>query len=107
MRDYYIEAAELGRFVATLLPDASPPEQTYFRVMLDFNDDGAVTFPELIEAIKEARAVEMGAAELAEAARRLGVFMRRNGVAARRAFDALDADRSGKAVQVDIRLTLG
>jgi Ca2+-binding EF-hand superfamily protein len=53
-----LSASELGRFLQAVMPGAtSPAQQRYFRAMLDINDDGKVTYAEMVTSLKECIAV--------------------------------------------------
>ena len=100
-KDGALDRRELSRAIAKILPSASNHDMHYFRVMLDVDGDGVLTFDELLGTIRDFRAagVAMEAAadetEPPEALRRLSDFMRHNAADVRAVFDACDLDGSG------------
>ena len=99
-----LDDAQLRRFVSTLLPESSPAEMRYFQVMLDVDGDNLVTYQEMVEVVKECRATgsEMRApfdgANLPEPLRRLAAHVQRDPHGTKRAFDACDSHRDGRAL---------
>eukprot|EP00232_Nephroselmis_pyriformis_P027008 CAMPEP_0182873320 /NCGR_PEP_ID=MMETSP0034_2-20130328/12253_1 /TAXON_ID=156128 /ORGANISM="Nephroselmis pyriformis, Strain CCMP717" /LENGTH=1422 /DNA_ID=CAMNT_0025005961 /DNA_START=180 /DNA_END=4445 /DNA_ORIENTATION=- len=51
-----LDASELRAFIKELMPQCLEPEQRYFKVMLDLDGDGKVTYEELLGALKECKA---------------------------------------------------
>ncbi|EEH53334.1 uncharacterized protein MICPUCDRAFT_8671, partial [Micromonas pusilla CCMP1545] len=86
-KDGALDRRELSRAIAKILPSASNHDMHYFRVMLDVDGDGVLTFDELLGTIRDCRA--------AGALRRLSDFMRHNAADVRAVFDACDLDGSG------------
>ena len=45
-------ANELGKFLQAVMAGVKPAQQRYFRTMLDINDDGKVTYLEMVDSLK-------------------------------------------------------
>lgn len=48
-----LSTSELGRFLRAMLPGCKPAQERYFQTMLDVDNDGQVTYVEMVDALRE------------------------------------------------------
>ena len=98
-RDGSLDAHELVPFVMKIVPDATTAEVKYFGMMCDINNDGHITYEELLQAIREcldaAKTMDAQSDTVPLVMRELRDFMATNNVNARTVFEACDLNSNG------------
>ena len=60
----HLDSDELGKFLEAVMPGVTAAQQRYFCAMCDTNNDGKVTYMELVESMKNC--INIGAAQVAD-----------------------------------------
>jgi Ca2+-binding EF-hand superfamily protein len=102
---------EVAAMLRALMPDASAGDVQYFRMLLDIDGDGEVTFNEFVNGIKDAIAASNttvhgqtagGSPELAAVLKILKDFVTSNGISLAQAFDQFDQGKTGYLTHSDL-----
>jgi len=103
-----LDASELGRFLQAVMPGTKHTQQRYFRTMLDINDDGKVTYTEMVDSLKECIAVgekasaDGGSVELNDIMMKLKSYISAKNSTVHVIFNEFDKDRSGTLEQREL-----
>lgn len=103
-----LSASELGRFLQAVMGGAKPSQQKYFQAMLDINGDGKVTYPEMVESLKQCiligqKASAAGAsAELSDLVKKVKDYISSKNTTVAVVFAHFDKDRDGKLDQNEL-----
>ena len=103
-----LDTSELGRLLQSVMPSVKPAKQRYFRAMLDINDDGKVTYAEMVEALKECITVGEhtmsadGSVELNDVLMKLKDYISKSHSTVHAVFNEFDKDGSGALEQREL-----
>lgn len=103
-----LSTAELGRFLQEVMPGVKPAQQRYFRAMLDINNDGKVTYTEMVASLKECIAVgekasaSAGSVELTDILVKLKDHISSKNSTVHVIFNEFDKDSSGALDQAEL-----
>ena len=102
-----MSSPQLGRFLQAVMPSVTPAQQRYFRAMCDINNDGKVTYQELVESLKNCigtgdEVATKGSVEVLKMIHKLREYITANNSTASSVFHQFDKDNSGALEQREL-----
>jgi len=102
-----MSSAQLGRFLNAVMPGVSVAQQRYFRAMCDINNDGRVTYQEMVESLKSCIGIgedvaTKGSIDLEDMIKRLREYISTSNATVASVFNQFDKDHSGALEQAEL-----